>query len=314
VGDDAAAVRLPQGDVLLATVDGFRAFADDPWLVGRVAAVNAVSDVLAKGGRARHALAMVNIPDDDLARAEETLFQVLAGVRAALDPLGISLIGGHTTHGEELFVGLSVTGTLSGADAWLPIDTARAGDWLVLTKPLGSGIVLAADMQGRARGSWVQRVHASMQRQNADAARIAREQSVTACTDVSGFGLAGHLLELVRASGVSATVDLERIPSLPGALELLEAGTRSSYHEQNATLRSAIEVDARQAASPALDLLFDPQTSGGLLFAVAAERVVATLAALRAAGDGASSVIGRIADAGSDRIRIHVRPIEEVSQ
>jgi selenide,water dikinase len=131
---------------------------------------------------------------------------------------------------------------------------------------------------------------------------------------VSGFGLAGHLLELVRASGVSATVDLERIPSLPGALELLEAGTRSSYHEQNATLRSAIEVDARQAASPALDLLFDPQTSGGLLFAVAAERVVATLAALRAAGDGASSVIGRIADAGSDRIRIHVRPIEEVSQ
>jgi selenide,water dikinase len=312
VGDDAAAVSLPGGDVVLATVDGFRAFADDPWLVGRVAAVNAVSDVLAKGGQARHALALVNVPEDDAHRAEESLFQVLAGIRAALDPLGVSLIGGHTTHGEELFVGLSVTGTLPTDDTWLPIDGARPGDLLVLTKPVGTGIVLAADMQGRARGAWVAGVYASMQRHNADAARIAREQGVHACTDVSGFGLAGHLLELALASGVSARIDLERVPALPGAVALLERGTRSSYHEQNATLRSAMEVHPAYAGARSLDLLFDPQTSGGLLFAVAPERVDATLAALRAAGDGSSAVIGRIEGDGDDRLRIQVGPLEEV--
>jgi selenide,water dikinase len=254
----------------------------------------------------------VNVPEDDAHRAEESLFQVLAGIRAALDPLGVSLIGGHTTHGEELFVGLSVTGTLPTDDTWLPIDGARPGDLLVLTKPVGTGIVLAADMQGRARGAWVAGVYASMQRHNADAARIAREQGVHACTDVSGFGLAGHLLELALASGVSARIDLERLPALPGAVALLERGTRSSYHEQNATLRSTMEVHPAYAGARSLDLLFDPQTSGGLLFAVAPERVDATLAALRAAGDGSSAVIGRIEGDGDDRLRIQVGPLEEV--
>jgi selenide,water dikinase len=311
LGDDAAAVSLPRGDIVLATVDGFRAFTDDPWLVGRVAAVNAVSDVLAKGGQARHALALVNVPEDDARRAEESLFQVLAGVRAALDPLGVTLIGGHTTHGEELFVGLTVTGTLPADATWLPIDGARPGDLVVLTKAVGTGIVLAADMQGRARGVWVAGVHASMQRHNVDAARIAREQGVHACTDVSGFGLAGHLLELARASGVSARIDLERLPALPGALALLERGTRSSYHEQNATLRSAMDVQPAFAGAASLDLLFDPQTSGGLLLAAPPERVDALLAALCAAGDGSSAVIGRIERERDDRVRIHVARLEE---
>ena len=112
--DDAAAIRLDSGATLLATVDGFRAFADDPWLVGRVAAMNAVSDIYAKGGRPRHALAIVTVPDGPVRGTEETLFQVLAGIRASLDPLGVSLVGGHSTLGAELFVGLSITGDLPG--------------------------------------------------------------------------------------------------------------------------------------------------------------------------------------------------------
>ena len=128
--DDVAAFELPRGDVLLATVDAFRAFADDPWLVGRAAAVNAVSDVLAKGGTARYALAIVSVPETEPDRAEEALFQVLSGIRAALDPLGVTLLGGHTTQGDDLFVGLAVTGAPAETGV-LTQGGARPGDALV---------------------------------------------------------------------------------------------------------------------------------------------------------------------------------------
>ena len=305
VGDDAAAFSLPRGDVVLATVDGFRAFADDPWLVGRVAAVNAVSDVLAKGGRARHALALVNVPDEDPARAEESLFQVLSGIRAALDPLEIALVGGHTTQGGELFVGLTVTGTPWEGSGWIRLDGSRPGDALILTKALGTGVVLAADMQGRARGAWVQSAYASMLRHNAAAAQIARAEGVRACTDISGFGLAGHLVELVRASGVSARIGLERLPALPGAIALLESGTRSSYHEQNAALARAIEA-AEGISSARRELFYDPQTSGGLLLSVDAERAEAILTLLQRAGDSTARIIGQVERARSDGVPVRL--------
>ena len=140
------------GDVTLASVDAFRAFVDDPWLVGRVAAVNAVSDILAKGAHARHALALVTIPADTPVRESETLYQVLAGVRAALDPLGIALVGGHSTTGPELFVGLCITGEPVSNGCFLGLTGLSPGDALILTKPLGTGILLAADARGLARG------------------------------------------------------------------------------------------------------------------------------------------------------------------
>jgi selenide,water dikinase len=287
--DDAAAVRMPGGDVLLATVDAFRAFCDDPWLVGRVAAVNAVSDVLAKGAAPRHALALVTLPEESDARAEETLYQTLAGVRAALDPLGVTLVGGHTTVGPELFVGLSITGVAAGEV--IALAGARPGDRLLLTKPLGTGVLLAADMQGRARGAWVAAAHAAMLRDNAAAAKAAREAGATACTDVSGFGFAGHLAELLRASEVSARVVLEHVPALDGALELLEQGLRSTFHDQNAAGRRGI-VGAGDTA--ACELLFDPQTSGGLLMAVPSASCEDTLRRLRATGDDRAAVVGEV--------------------
>ena len=292
--DDAAALALPRGDVVLATVDAFRAFSDDPWLVGRVAAVNAASDVFAKGGRPRHALALVDVPEEDPVRAEEALYQVLAGVRAALDPLGISLVGGHTTKGEALYVGLSLTGEVGDAASLLRLDGLRPGDRLILSRGLGTGILLAADMRGLARGRWMRAAFAAMQRPTDAAARIAREAGSGACTDVSGFGLAGHLGEMLRASGVSARLDLDALPALDGACELLAQGVRSTAHDANATGRRGIAVDPAVSGRPALELLFDPQTSGGLLFGVSEGAARAAVAALHEAGDARAAIIGRV--------------------
>jgi len=290
--DDAAALRLSGGEVLVASVDAFRAFSDDPWLVGRVAAVNAVSDVLAKGAAPRHALALVNVPAADRSEAEETLFQVLAGVRAGLEPLGVSLVGGHTTAtGDDLFVGLSITGELPAGASLLPQDGARLGQALVLSKALGTGVVLAADMQGLARGAWVAQAHASMLRPNHAALEVAQRFSASACTDVSGFGLAGHLASVLRASGVGAELELSELPALAGAIDLLASGLRSSFHAQNVAA-SAAEVELRAAERS--ELLFDPQTSGGLLFCVAAERADEAVAALHEVGDRSAAVIGRL--------------------
>jgi len=302
--DDAAALALPGGAVALTTIDAFRAFSDDPWLVGRVAAVNAASDIFAKGGRPRHALALVTVPEGR--GSEETLYQVLAGVRAALDPLGVSLVGGHTTAGEELFVGISVSGDLAQAGDLLRRDALQPGDQLVLSKGLGTGVLLAADMRGLARGAWLEGAIASMVRQNAAALRAARDGGARACTDVSGFGLAGHLAELLGASGVSARLTLDALPALDGALALLARGLRSSFHEQNAAACSALLSTREAVSDPALGLLFDPQTSGGLLFSVSASRSADTLRALHEAGDARAAVIGEVLDSRADGALVEV--------
>ena len=291
--DDAAALALPGGEVLLATLDGFRAFTDDPYLVGRVAAVNALSDVYAKGGTPRHALALVTVPDAQAARGEETLVQVLAGVRAALDPLGVALVGGHTTTGPELFVGLAVTGTLPAGERPLGLGGLQPGDALVLTKPLGTGVVFAADALGGAPGRVVDAAVESMLQPNAGAARAARAAGARAGTDVSGFGLAGHLTTLLRSSGVGAQVELDALPVLAGVRELLARGFRSSAHAQNAALGAALELVPPDAEHPLRDLLYDPQTSGGLLFALHPSRAEALLQSLPGAAR-----IGRVLGKG----------------
>jgi selenide,water dikinase len=294
VPDDAAAVATERGEVIVSSVDGFRAFTDDPYLVGRVAAVNAVSDLWAKGATPRWALASVEVPETDPARAEEQLFQVMAGARATLDPEGITLVGGHTTTGAELHVGFAILGTAPSPDALLRKGGVSPGERLILTKPLGTGVLFYADMRGWARGEWILAAEASMIRTNAAAGRVAREQRASACTDVSGFGLAGHLGEMLRASKCAAVVDLNALPLLPGAGELLARGHRSTFHPENAKARRALRVTEAAQRHPALDILFDPQTSGGLLFAVPAERADAAVAALSAAGEMQAVVIGEV--------------------
>ena len=300
--DDAAWLILPGGDQLLTSVDAFRAFSDDPWWVGRVAAVNALSDVHAKGGRPRFALAWVNVPEADPGRAEETLYQALAGVRTALDPLGVSLVGGHSTQGGELSVGLAVSGE-PGA-AVLRASGLRPGQQLLLSKPLGSGVLLAADMRGELPGVWLTPLLEMLARPGAEAARIASSCGAAACTDVSGFGLAGHLGELLRASRVSARLEAEALPVLGPARSLLRRGLRSTYHAQNAT--ALLSADRAAVAPEDIELCFDPQTSGGLLFAVDSQRVEEALRALHEAGDRGAAHIGEVIPAHAEGPRIEL--------
>lgn len=298
--DDAAAWRTPRGDLIAATIDSFRAFTDDAYVVGQVAAANAVSDLYATGVEPRWALAQVSIPEAlGRRQREETLFQALAGARAVLDPLAVAVAGGHSTVGPEMAIGFSVEGIAEPGVALLKAAGLANGDLLVLTKPLGTGVLFNADMSGLARGPWIERALASMVRVNRDAARVARRSGAVAATDVSGFGLAGHLAEMLRASGVSAVLELGRLPALDGALELLERGARSTFHPENARLKTAIAAEPAVHVDPRFELLFDPQTSGGLLFGIRPERAEETLERLAAAGDTAA-IVGEVGAARDD--------------
>jgi selenide,water dikinase len=278
--DDAAAFETPGGDLLVASIDGFRAFADDPYLVGRVAALNSLSDVYAKGASPRYALAIVAVPQDaSTDEQEEILFQVLSGARAVFDPARVTLIGGHTTTAQELLVGFSVDGLAPGSSL-LALDGLAPGDRLLLTKRLGTGVILHADMKGMASGRSLSECLSSMLTSNAEAAQVARELGARAVTDVTGFGLAGHLGAMLRASGSSACIDVTALPALGGAVELLSRGFRSTFHPENEKARKAIAIDPEAALDPRLELLFDPQTSGGLLFGLPPSRVDEALARL----------------------------------
>ncbi len=301
--DDAVAYRTPAGDRIVASLDAFPAFTDDPWLVGRVAAVNACSDLHATGVTPRFAQALVTLPHTaDGETAEELLLQVLAGARAALDPEGVQLLGGHTNTGPELVVGFHVEGVSEDGRDLLLKSQVRPGDALILTKPLGSGVLLAADRMGLCPGRWLRACLASMQTSNRGAMEAARRAGVTAATDVSGFGLAGHLGEMAQASGVNVDVFLSALPALPGALELLDRGERSTSHDQNTRL--PIEVERLAAPGPRLELAFDPQTSGGLVAAVSPHLVDSLVGDLRTQGLHAAAVVARARAARSGNPRL----------
>lgn len=322
--DDAAAFRTPGGEVVLTSVDAFKAFTGDGWLVGRVAAVNALSDLYAKGARPAHALALVALPEG-LAeeRGEDLLVEVLAGMRAVFDPLGVALLGGHTTLATELMAGLAVTGFAPAAaapaagEAEVEVDDEDAGllrkggiqpgQKLILTKALGTGVLLYADPLGLVRGPWLAAAFASMLRPNATAAAIAAEMGATAATDVTGFGLIGHLGEMTRASPFSAALDVDRLPVLPGAVELLSRGYRSSAQAQNEQLLRGTIVDDAAGRHRHFPLLADPQTSGGLLFAAPADRAQEALRRLHQAGDGAAAIVGEVLPGRRDGARIRLR-------
>lgn len=286
-GDDAALVRMGE-DLWLHSVDAFRAFTDDSYLVGRVAAINAMNDLYAKGGRPRFALASVEVPRP---WGADRLAQVLAGVRRELDAVGVSLLGGHTTVGEQLRVGLSVMGEPGHGGAWL-LSGARVGDALVLTRPLGTGVLLHADMMGRATGPEVVALHDHLGQSSAAAVDALEGAVVHAATDVTGFGLARHLLEMSEASGVSARLRFDRVPVLPGVRRLLAAGERSTFHAQNRLERPLLHATGTARRDPAFEVLFDPQTAGGLALAVPPAEVEDVLERLRGVGCQDAVVVG----------------------
>lgn len=300
-GEDAAVHRLrpelyggkPDQLLEVQTVDYFKSFVDDPYLFGRIAAMHAVSDLFAMNARPFSALAIVALPYARGPVQEALLYELLSGATHTLRQAGMTLTGGHTTEGAELALGFSVTGHAE-EDRLFRKSALQPGDVLILTKPVGSGALLAAWMRGACRAVWFDPLIETLLRSNGPAADIFSRHGVTACTDITGFGLAGHLLEMLDASQVSARIVAAQVPVLAGFDEVVAQGIVSTLQRDNAKVAcrvcpvpaSGVALASTQAAKPGTsDTLpawfFDPQTSGGLLAGVNRERVDTTLAQLR---------------------------------
>ncbi len=259
-GDDAAILAIG-GTRQVLTTDHLRAFTLDPWLLSRIAAIHALGDVWAMGAAPQAALASIVLPRMSDRLQRETLREVMAAAAEIFAAEGAAIVGGHTTLGAEATVGFAVTGL---TDAPIALAGARPGDALVLTRAIGSGTILAAEMAGTARGAHVAAALDLMATPQGAVAR-ALAPHARAMTDVTGFGLAGHLAGLCAASGVAARVELSAVPLMPGALALAAAGVRSSLHAAN---RAALAGRAAVPDTHAGALMADPQTAGGLLAAV----------------------------------------------
>jgi len=291
--DDAAIVDTGGPKLSVHTVDYFRAIVDDPYLFGKIAANHALGDIFAMGAEPQTALAIATVPYGLEAKVEADLSAMMAGANAILSDAGCALVGGHTSEGAELALGFAVNGLVDRA-AVLRKGGLRPGDALILTKPIGTGTLLAADMRGKAKARWVAAAIEHMTCSNRVAAAILRRHGVHAATDVTGFGLLGHLVEMTKASGVDASLYLDAIPLLEGARDTVGAGVFSSLQPQNVRLRRAIRNLEEATENPLYPLLFDPQTAGGLLAAVPALRAKACVAALQASGYPHAAIVGAI--------------------
>jgi len=294
--DDAAVVQVPTGQLMVHTIDYFRSLINDPYTFGQISTNHCLSDIFAMGATPQSALAIVTVPYAQDEKVEETLYQLLSGAISVLSQAQAPLVGGHTTEGTELAFGLSCNG-LVHPDRLLRKGGMKPGQVLILTKALGTGTLFAANMRLKARGRWIDNAVHSMLLSNQEAARAFVEHGATACTDITGFGLVGHLLEMIKASGVAVQLDLEAIPVLEGALETLQMGITSSLQPQNLRASYYISNLSEVSASHMYPLLFDPQTAGGLLAAIPSEQADSCLATLKALGYSYSRIIGRVTPA-----------------
>jgi len=289
--DDAAVWRLNDQQALVATTDFFMPVVDDPFDFGRIAATNALSDVYAMGGRPILALALVGMPVGVL--SVETIGRILAGGAGVCADAGIPVAGGHSIDSVEPIYGLVALG-LVHPDRVRTNRGARVGDVLILTKALGVGIMSAAYKQGRLGDEGYAALIASTTRLNRVGADLAENDAVHALTDVTGFGLLGHALEMARGSGLAVEIEAASVPVLAGVEALVRAGLRTGASDRNwASYGEAVSLpgdlpDGRR------DLLTDPQTSGGLLVSVAAEAAVDILAMIRTAGFDQAAIVGRV--------------------
>jgi selenide,water dikinase len=300
--DDAAIYRLTADIALVQTVDFFTPVVDDPYDFGRIAAANAFSDIYAMGGRPLTALNIVCFPDGVLPL--DYLGLILKGGAETARLAGATIVGGHTIDDPEPKYGMAVTGTVTPGEE-LTNAAAVPGDMLVLTKPLGTGVVATAIKQGTASQAAISAATASMAALNRDGAEVAREHGVRALTDVTGFGLLGHLSEMCRASAVGADLWFDRLPLLPEAATLARQGV-----VPGGTKRNLEYVQAWTSFGAALEpwqqlLCADAQTSGGLLLSVPAPELEGLVRALGERHTHAAAVVGRIREGGETLI--HVR-------
>ena len=303
VADDAAVIQVTGNQVLVQTIDYFRALINDPYIFGKIAANHCLSDIFAMGATPHSALAIATIPYGIPSKVEETLYQLLSGAVQVLNQTGASLIGGHTTEGAEIGFGLSCNG-FADADKLLRKGGMQPGDVLILTKALGTGTLFAAEMRHQAKGRWIDGAVESMLLSNQLGSECLLQYNASACTDVTGFGLLGHLLEMVQASGVGVELQLEHLPILTGARETIAQGIFSSLHPENLQASRYISNLESVSHHPHYPLLFDPQTAGGLLASVPADNANDCIAQLKALGYGDSCAIAPIIPLVDHFIRI----------
>lgn len=298
--DDAGVYRIADDLALIQTVDFFTPIVDDPYDFGRIAAANALSDVYAMGGVPKTALNIVAFPMDRL--PGEALRAILEGGLDKLREAGAVLLGGHSVDDPELKYGLAVTGFVHPARI-LANQGLRPGDRLILTKPLGTGIINTAVKAGLAQEATIRRVTELMATLNGNAAEAMQEFAVSACTDITGFGLIGHLAEMIAGTGRSICLFAGDIPILPEAFDFASIGLVPAGAHKNRLFRERMVAGT---IDPVLrDILFDPQTSGGLLIGCPEKVAEDLLQRLGDRGVGEARIIGTVTDSSEEKISIH---------
>jgi selenide,water dikinase len=299
--DDAGVFRLRPDLAIVNTVDFFTPIVDTPYVFGQIAAANALSDIYAMGAEPRTALNIVGFPKGTLPL--EVLGEILRGGAERVRRAGAVIVGGHSIIDQELKYGLAVTGVVHPKRVIRNVGV-RSGDALVLTKPLGTGIIATALKQRQASRASVRAAVTSMTTLNRAAARVMRRFAVHACSDVTGFGLLGHALEMAQGSGVTITIVAEQMPLLPGAARLAARGLLTGGCQRNrAYLDDKMVVDPSVSA-PLLELALDPQTSGGLLIAIPGPRARRLVRALHAGGVRAARIVGEASAAAGRPVRL----------
>jgi selenide, water dikinase len=292
-GDDAG-VYLARDDLaLVTTVDFFTPVVDDPFTYGQIAAANAFSDVYAMGGRPLVALNIVCWPQSGL--PHEMLVEILRGGAEKAREAGAAVVGGHSVADEEVKYGMAVTGVIDPRRV-IRNAGARPGDALVLSKPLGTGVLMTAFKRDRLGAEWYQPAVRTMVELNARAAEVMLKRGVHAATDITGFGLAGHASVMADASGVTLVFEESDLPLLPGALECARDGAIPGGGKRNREYFGPETKISEDVAEDMVTLAFDPQTSGGLLIATADSDSIALLADLHRAGVADAAIVGRVTE------------------
>jgi selenide,water dikinase len=303
--EDAAMIQIDAGRVLLQTVDEIRAFINDPWLFAKIATNHCLSDIYAMGADPHSALAIIGLPFAEKNIAREQLNEIMQGCTEVLTDNSCALIGGHSAESPELSFGLVVNG-FSAPEQLVNKIGMKNGDVLILTKPLGTGTLLAADMRYKARNSWMEPALEQMLVSSKTAAAIVAKHGVNACTDVTGFGLAGHLQEMLgmqevlKAKQAEVQLSLDDVPVLDGTLECLERKIFSSLHQDNSQVASTIQNTEAYSNNPFYELLFDPQTAGGLLASLPEKCASDCLSELRKNGYPYAAAIGRVSSVNAE--------------
>ncbi len=290
-GDDAGVYRLNEDTALVTTADFITPPVDDPYRFGQIAAANAISDIYAMGGRPATCLNLVAFPSKRL--ANDVLQQILAGALSKITEAGAVLAGGHSVEDDEPKFGLAVTGLVHPKRFWTNRG-AIPGDALVLTKPIGSGVLFNANLKGWVADDDLASCLEVVSALNRAAAEVLAEGKVHGATDITGFGLAGHALEMARASGVRLELDIDAVPVMDGALAMYRKGMSTKVNASNQEMVAPHTAFAKKLPAWHEQIFYDPQTSGGLLASVPEDRGRPLAEALRAAGVSAAAVIGRV--------------------